>query len=155
MPKYLSGRVKRTAQSELSDDRYRYLGLEQTEPNLGDPPTGAGTPGIPVGVQYQVVSVLSHPGERYWTPIQGGLIPGAISIYDEGSLVGSPSSITQLNFVGAGVTADGVALGIAATVTIRPPGPDNSVLFKDNNDFATSSNLVQRYRTNYFVLLLI
>ena len=150
MPKYLSGRVKRTAQSELSDDRYQYLGLEQTEPNLGDPPTGAGTPGIPVGVQYQVVSVLSNPGERYWTPIQGGLIPGAISIYDEGTLVGSPSSITQLNFVGAGVTADGVALGIAATVTVRPPGPDNSVLFKDNNDFATSSNLV--FDTNVGVL---
>ena len=142
MPKYLSGRVKRTPQSELRDDRYQYLGLDQTEPNLGDPPTGAGTPGIPVGVQYQVVSVLSNPGERYWTPIQGGLIPGAISIYDEGILVGSPSSITQLNFVGAGVTADGVSLGIAATVTIKPPGPDNSVLFKDNGDFATSSNLV-------------
>ena len=37
MPKYLSGRVKRTPQYKLTDDRYDFLGLEQTEPNLGDP----------------------------------------------------------------------------------------------------------------------
>ena len=38
MPKYLSGRVKRTPQGSLTTDRYQYLGLDQAEPNLGDPP---------------------------------------------------------------------------------------------------------------------
>ncbi len=38
--KYLSGRVERTSQSDLTTDRYEYLGLEQTEPNLGDPLVG-------------------------------------------------------------------------------------------------------------------
>ena len=44
MPKYLSGRVKRTPQNRLSDARYQYLGLDQAEPNMGDPPTTSGTP---------------------------------------------------------------------------------------------------------------
>ena len=46
MPKYLSGRAKRTPQNRLTDDRYQYLGLEQAEPNIGDPPTPTGTPNI-------------------------------------------------------------------------------------------------------------
>ena len=140
MPKYLSGRVKRTPQNELKDDRYQYLSLEQAEPNLGDP-TGV-LPAIPVGQQFEVVSVISNPGERYWTPKGGGLIPGSISVYDEGSLVGSADSITQLNFVGNSIAADAINLGIAATITVKPPGNNGSVLFKWANDFATSSGLV-------------
>ena len=148
MPKYLSGRVKRTPQNRLTDDRYRYLGLDQAEPNIGDPPTPAGSLNIPAGQQYQVVSVLSNPGERYWVPIQGGLIPGSISIFDEGSLVGSLSSVTQLNFVGNSLNAvatpyvNGVSPGNIATITAAPPGLNGSVLFKDLGDFATSSDLV-------------
>ena len=148
MPKYLSGRVKRTPQNRLTDDRYRYLGLDQAEPNIGDPPTAAGSLNIPAGQQYQVVSVLSNPGERYWVPIQGGLIPGSISIFDEGSLVGSLSSITQVNFVGNSLNAiatpfvSGVSPGNIATITAAPPGLNGSVLFKDLGDFATSSDLV-------------
>ena len=156
MPKYLSGRVKRTPQNKLTDDRYKYLSLEQAEPNIGDPPTASGTPGIPAGQQYQLVSVLSNPGERYWIPIGGGLIPGSISVYDEGSLVGSVSSITQLNFIGVGLTADAALLGVGATITVTPPGDVGSVLFKERifdpkgnsgvgthrNDFNTSSDLV-------------
>ena len=147
MPKYLSGRVKRTPQSALTDDRYQYLGLEQAEPNLGDSPSGSGTPNVPAGQQFQVVSVLSNPGERYWVPVTGGVIPGSISVFEEGSLVGSLSSITQLNFVGNSLTAvaepfiDGVSPGNIATITAAPPGPNGSVLFKDD-DFATSTDLV-------------
>jgi len=142
MPKYLSGRVKRTPQDKLSDDRYRYLDLSQAEPNIGDPPTASGTPGIPAGQQYQMVSVLSNPGERYWVPVGGGLIPGSISVYDEGSLVGSVSSITQLNFVGNAIEADAVLLGTISTITVSPPGNNGSVLYKDSGDFATSSDLI-------------
>ena len=132
MPKYLSGRVKRTPQNRLTDDRYQYLGLDQAEPNIGDPPSASGTPNIPPGQQYQVVSVLSNPGERYWVPIGGGIIPGSLSVFDEGSLVGTLSSITQMNFVGIAITANAVSLGVAATITVTPPGNNGSVLFKDN-----------------------
>ena len=58
MPKYLSGRVRRTPQNRLTDDRYQYLGLDQAEPNIGDPPTPTGTPNIPPGQQYQVVQCI-------------------------------------------------------------------------------------------------
>jgi len=139
--KYLSGRVKRRAQDKLSDDRYQYLGLEEAEPNLGDSPTVSGTPGVPSGQQFQLISVLNNPGDRYWIPIQGGLIPGSISVFEEGTLTGTLSSITQLNFVGNGVTAFAQPLSVAATITVKPPGIDGSILFKDNDDFATSVGL--------------
>ena len=147
MPRYLSNRVKRTPQSGLSTDRYRYLDLDQAEPNLGDPEV----PGelIPVGTQYQVVSLLERPGERYWIPVGGGLIPGAISVYEEGIITpaGGVSSISQLNFKGSAITVQGYlnpdgSPGIAATITVSPPGNNGGVLFKENNDFATSSSLV-------------
>ena len=123
MPKYLSGRAKRVPQDQLSEDRYRYLGLDQAEPNLSDPLV---SPSAPTGAQYQLVAVPGFPGKRYWVPVGGGLVPGAITIFDENSPVSSSSSITQLNFVGAAVTAN-VSVqspsghpGIAATVTVIP-----------------------------------
>ena len=123
MIKYLSGRVKRTPQDRLSADRYDYLDIKQAEPNLADPAT---SPAVPSGSQYQLVSVPGYPGKRYWVPVGGGLIPGAISIFDEGTLVSAASSVTQLNFVGAAVTAQ-VSVqspsgfpGIAATITVNP-----------------------------------
>ncbi len=82
--------------------------------------TGINNEAPPIGNQYQIVSVPGHPGRRYWVPKGGGLVPGAISIYDEGTLVGTADSITQLNFVGAAVTAAAQPLGIAATMTIIP-----------------------------------
>ena len=100
MPKYLSGRVKRRDQAYLSTDRYQFLGLEQAEPNLGDSPSLTGSPNIPAGQQYQIVSLIERPGERFWVPIGGGIIPGSISVFDEGSIVGTLNSKTQLNFLG-------------------------------------------------------
>ena len=123
MVKYLSGRVKRTPQDQLKDDRYQYLNLEQAEPNLSDPLAG---PTPPPGGQYQLIAIPGYPGQRFWVPVGGGLIPGAITIFDEGVQVSAASSITQLNFVGAAVTAN-VSVqspsgnpGIAATVTVIP-----------------------------------
>ena len=40
MAKLVSGRVKRTPQSGITSDRYEFLGLEQAEPDLGDPLVG-------------------------------------------------------------------------------------------------------------------
>ena len=109
MPKYLSGRVKRRDQAFLSTDRYQYLGLDQTEPNLGDP-TNPLFPEVPLGEQFQIVSVRDKPGERFWVPVGGGIIPGSISVFEEGSLVGTEKSITQLNFVGTGISVPPLAL---------------------------------------------
>jgi hypothetical protein len=105
MPKYISGRSKRRPQDQLSDDRYQYLGVDQSEPNLGDPVFPGETP--PFGQQYITVSIEGYPGERYWIPNQGGIIPGSISIFDEFNLVGAINSITQLNIVGAAISASG------------------------------------------------
>ena len=90
----------------LDEQRYRYLGLENAEPDLGDPTVGPSSEGanpVKSGDQYIVVAVDGFPGERFWIPNQGGLIPGSISVFDETNLVGSLSSITQLDFLGAGV----------------------------------------------------
>lgn len=69
MAKYLSGRVKRVPQSELTADRYQLLALNQAEPNLGDPSLYTQT--LPIGVQQQLVSVIGYPGQRYWIPVSG------------------------------------------------------------------------------------
>ena len=39
MPKYLSGRAKLVPQDALSADTYRYLALDQAEPNPINPST--------------------------------------------------------------------------------------------------------------------
>ena len=149
MPKYLSGRVKRTPQNQLTEDRYLYLGLDQTEPNLGDPPE---LDAIPAGTQYQIVSVLSRPGERFWKEVGGGTVPAAHTVRDEGLVVPRTNvnpnlginSITDVNFTGLAVTVTGSinpdgSPGTAVTITVAPPGNDNEILFNNDGEFATSS----------------
>ena len=104
----LSGKRKKPPRERIDDQRYRYLGLENAEPDLGDPlvgPSSEGANPVKSGDQYIVVAVEGFPGERFWIPNQGGLIPGSISVFDESNLVGTLSSITQLDFLGAGVKA--------------------------------------------------
>jgi hypothetical protein len=141
MAKYLSGRFKKTPQSQLPEDRNRYLSVGDAEPNLGDPTINSTEGVLPLGEQYQIISILGYSGERYWIPRGGGLIPGSISVYDENFLVGTSNSITQLNFVGAAITVRAVPLGIAATITVFSPGNNQEILFNTNNDFGTSSKL--------------
>ena len=236
--KYISGRVKRTPQDQLREDRYKYLNVEQAEPNLGDPvemtyhdvtdatydpvsgdleltlgaghgltvnntlgvvgaaltfkcnyngdnfqteksyPRASGSPNTPtgadylyntivgisavtettvtinanaggpisdlsthqwfgqtaynavysgdynkptpVGNQYQIVSVPGFPGERFWVPIGGGTTPGALSIFDEGILIGTAAHITEIDFRGAPVTATALPNQNRATVRVTP-----------------------------------
>jgi hypothetical protein len=144
MPKYLSGRFKKTPQSALPADRYKYLSPADTEPNLGDPIAPGELP--PSGQQYQIVSVEGYPGERYWIPVGGGIIPGSISVFNESNLVGGLSSTTQLNFTGLAITAIGNRTGlpnpgIAVTISVFAPGNNGELLFNSSNDFSTSSKL--------------
>ena len=157
MPKkYLSGRVERTSQTDLTDDRYEYLGLEQAEPNLGDPlvgPSSIGAKPVAPGQQYMIVST-GNPGERYWIPNQGGIIPGTISVFNENTagpaplgLVGGLSSTTQLVLIGKAINAIGFLNNDGSNapnvnITVSPPGNDGEVLFKDLGDFSTSTKLV-------------
>ena len=119
MPKYLSGRVKKTPVNKLDIDRYKYLDLGQSEPDPGYPglhigiannasgPVVPGGPSLPGGTQYQLVTIWGDDtAARYWRPIGGGMIPGSISVYDEGSIVGSADSVTQLNFLGNSIQAE-------------------------------------------------
>ena len=144
MAKYLSGRFKITPSSALPADRYRYLSLGDVEPNLGNPISPGEFP--PFGQQYQNVSVEGYPGERYWIPVGGGIIPGSITIFNKGTLVGGLSSTTQLNFVGLAVSASGVNSGlpnpgIAVTIKVFAPGNSKELLFNQSNEFSTSSKL--------------
>ena len=148
MPKYLSGRVKLRNQSDLSVDRYKYLALDEAEPNLGFPPDG-GSPDIPSGAQYQVISVINDDSEvnRYWIPVGGGIIPGSLSVYDQGTLVGGISSTTQLDFRGLAITAVGSNTGqpnpgVAVTITVAPTGLDHQILFNNNGEFDGGSYFV-------------
>ena len=154
MAKYLSGRSKRTPQSGLTSDRYLYLDVSQAEPNLGDPVEPG--PVLPVGQQYQSVSIIGYPGKRYWLPVGGGLIPGTLSIYDEGLITppGGVSSITQLNFVGAAISAKGYlnldgSPGVGVTITVFSPGTQGQVIFNNDNDFKGASGLFYDNSTNY------
>jgi len=113
MGKLVSGRVKRKAQTGITSDRYQFLGLDQAEPNLGDPTVGPSSTGanpIKVGTVYQVLAVDQNPGERFWAPISGiGTSVGAITVYNNGNIV-TPNffnTIHGLNFVGNGVTVIG------------------------------------------------
>jgi hypothetical protein len=112
MPKYLSGRSKLRDHQRFTNDRFEYLSIEQAEPNLGNPPNGTpaiyGSANLPTGDRYQIVSIEGYPGERYWVPVEGGIIPGSLTIFDEtDTLVGGVNSITQINFIGAAITAIG------------------------------------------------
>ena len=45
MAKYNSGRERKFNASGLTTDRYQFLGLEQAEPDLGDPLVGVSSVG--------------------------------------------------------------------------------------------------------------
>jgi ribosomal protein S8 len=73
MAKLVSGRVKRFPQTGITSNRYQFLGLEQVEPNLGDPlvgPSSVGLNPVPSGDKYILVSVPGYNGSRYWEKFQ-------------------------------------------------------------------------------------
>ena len=60
MPNYNSNRVKKLERSGITSDRYEFLGLNQAEPDLGDPKVGVSSIGVnpvPPGDQYVIVGV--------------------------------------------------------------------------------------------------
>ena len=119
---FLSNRVKRRDQSGITSDRYEFLGLDQAEPDLGDPLIGPSSVSAnpftgDVSNLYFVASDGS--GNRYWTKqtdvVAGGVItPGSITVRDEGVVVGGVNQVTDINFVGSGVTITSPASWVGA-----------------------------------------
>jgi fibronectin-binding autotransporter adhesin len=119
---FLSNRVKRRDQSGITSDRYEFLGLDQAEPDLGDPLIGPSsvTANPFTGDVSNLYFVASDgSGSRYWTKqtdvVAGGVItPGSITVRDEGVVVGSVNQVTDINFVGSGVTITSPASWVGA-----------------------------------------
>lgn len=117
MPRLLSGRVGLTSAAGLTTDRYSFLGLDQVEPNLGNPGNN----------NYVLYSDTN--GNRYWNPITPAGTVDGITVEDEGvTPVGFAGSITIMNFVGSGVTVDqtvrvvsGLNIGVATVRVQLPP----------------------------------
>jgi hypothetical protein len=162
MAKLNSGRVIRTPQTGITSDRYQFLGLEQAEPNLGDPlvgPSSIGANPIPVGTPYQLIAVGGQDGERYWGQGVGiGSTLGYISVYDNGILPNNKfNAIHGINFVGGGVTVStpaidgptggiGIATVVIAVDEILNQGAVGEIITNSPTGFATgNSNIVWDY----------
>jgi hypothetical protein len=165
MARLVSGRVKKTPQSGITSDRYQFLGLEQAEPDLGDPIIGpsaySGNP-VPPGDQYLLINVGGQTGRRYWMPSTnlavGGLSPGSFTIFNNGIQVGLANSFNKFNFVGTGVTVDYVGPNLAdqtgiATVRITVidlvgPGNPYEIPYKNPSTGLLSGATGVVYRNN-------
>ena len=166
-PGFLSKRVRKKSQTGLTTDRYEFLGLDQAEPDLGDPLVGLSSVGAnpaPIGgSKYVLIAAGGNTGKRYWvdtsTLSSTGLIPGSFTVFNNNIQVGAANSFNKFNFVGSGVTVDSVSsdpnlqTGIATvriTVTdLTGPGNVNSIPFKASNgllagatDFVYSSGSI-------------
>lgn len=113
MSKLVSGRVRKTPQTGITSDRYEFIGLEQAEPDLGDPlvgPSSISANPAPPGTQYILLNIGGNTGKRYWVPSSqlnaGGLTPGSFTVFNNNVQVGLANSFNVFNFVGTGVTVD-------------------------------------------------
>ena len=149
---FLSKRVKKVSNAGLSTTRYQYLALDQAEPDLGDPLVGPSSIGAKGNFPQRDAFILASFGQqdeanpsRYWVPpgaLTGlglGLVPGAITVKDEGQIVGSASSFTTFDFIGVGVTIDRVSIASTqqtgiATVRITSPGFGSTGEFQYRGD---------------------
>lgn len=117
MARLLSGRVGLTSAAGLTTDRYSFIGLEQVEPNLGNPGNN----------NYVLYSDVN--GNRFWGAITPAGTVDGITVEDEGvTPVGFAGSITIMNFVGSGVTVSqtvrvvsGLNIGVATVTVTAPP----------------------------------
>ena len=152
-PGFLSKRVKKKSQTGLTTDRYEFLGLDQAEPDLGDPLVGLSSVGAnpaPIGgSKYVLIAAGGNTGKRYWvdtsTLSSTGLIPGSFTVFNNNIQVGAANSFNKFNFVGSGVTVDSVSsdpslqTGIAtvriSVIDVNASGNVNSIQYKASNGF--------------------
>ena len=147
---FTSKRVKKKPQTGITSDRYQFLGLDQAEPDLGDPlvgPSSIGANPVPIsGNQYVLVANQNQLGKRYWVPttnLTTGLIPGSFTVFNNSIQVGLANSFSKFNFVGTGVTVDyvgfansdqtGIATVRISVLDLNGPGNVNSIPYKESN----------------------
>lgn len=164
MTKIISGRVKKTPQSGITSDRYEFLGLEQAEPDLGDPLVGPSSIGVnphPPGVQYVLANVNGN-GKRYWIRsselVPPGLSPGSFTVFNDSVQVGIANSFNVFNFVGTGVTIDyvgpefddqtGIATVRIQVVDFPAPGDPYELIYHDPNTGFVSAATSVVFRNN-------
>lgn len=168
-PNFLSKRVKRKDQSGITSDRYEFLGLDQAEPDLGDPLTGVSSVGVnPYTGDISDLYVVSSAGsgERYWTKqttlIAGGVVtPGSITVRNAGVIVGGVNQITDVNFVGSGVTvlnpatwvgAGASSVDVQITVTdLAVTGDIGAIPYKNSSGFLEGAPELIYNSANNFV----
>lgn len=155
---FLSKRVKRRDQSGITSDRYEFLGLDQAEPDLGDPiigPSSVSANPFAGDVTNLYFVASDGSGNRYWTKqtdvVAGGVVtPGSITVRDEGVVVGAVNQVTDINFVGSGVTitspaswvgagASSVDIEIAVT-DVAADGNIGNIQFKGSDGFIQGSD---------------
>ena len=136
--RYLSGRSKIIGFSGLSTDRHLYVEPGQVEPNLGFP----GEKSLPVSSTYYKLITVDNGTtfDRYWQEDTPATLVNGISIFDEGTLVGTANTVSKIDFVGAAVTA--TASGTISTITVTPvsisteapPGARHGDLWWDSDE---------------------
>lgn len=148
MSKLVSGRVKKTPQTGITSDRYKFLGLEQAEPDLGDPlvgPSSVTAKPYPAGTQYVLLTVGGKTGERYWIKstdlVPPGLTPGSFTVFANDVQVGLANSFNVFNFVGNGVSVDyvgqefdeqtGIATVRIQVIDVLAPGNEYEIPYHD------------------------
>ena len=155
---FLSKRVKRRDQSGITSDRYEFLGLDQAEPDLGDPiigPSSVSANPFTGDITNLYFVASDGSGSRYWAKqtdvVVGGVVtPGSITVRDEGVVVGSVNQVTDINFVGSGVTitspaswvgagASSVDIEIAVT-DFAADGNIGNIQFKGSDGFIQGSD---------------
>ena len=114
--RYLSGRSKIIGFSGLSTDRHLYVESGQVEPNLGFP----GEKSLPVSSTYYKLITVDNGStfDRYWQEDTPATLVNGISVFDEGTLVGTANTVSKLDFVGSAVSA--TASGTISTITVTP-----------------------------------
>ena len=136
--RYLSGRSKIIGFSGLSTDRHLYVEPGQVEPNLGFP----GEKSLPVSSTYYKLITVDNGStfDRYWQEDLPATLVNGVSIFDEGTLVGTANTVSKIDFVGAAVTA--TASGTISTITVTPvsisteapPGARHGDLWWDSDE---------------------
>ena len=91
--RYLSGRSKFVGFSGLSTDRHLYVEPGQVEPNLGFP----GEKSLPAsGTYYKLITVPNgNTYDRYWQEDTPATLVNGITIFDEGTLIGTANTGTK------------------------------------------------------------
>lgn len=114
MAKLVSGRVRVTSFSGITSDRYQFLGLEQAEPNLGDPlvgPSSIGANPLPSPNAYVLAADPTTPGKRYWAVVESlagsGIVTFSQTSGISSSVDGGYAFVTRLQSTGITTISSG------------------------------------------------